>query len=162
MKINAVLIVTACSVLVGCGQAPPNFDELAASVRRNRNETSIIISAIQKQPTLQRLIWSDGNEFITIIGRDGEVADGYREETKWQPEIQGWIKRLKASGCHGFDDDREIGLTRLYLDIQTYIAVTSPGPFREKYSAWSRAGETDEGYSCIDLGQGWYLTAENE
>ncbi len=109
---------------------------------------------------MSRVIWSDGKEFITVIYRDGRIVEGYSDDTKWDSEIHSMIERLKAAGCHGFDDDRSGGLTSLYLNISTYVAVTSPGPWSKEYAAWAKKERTPDGFRCIDLDGGWYLTVK--
>jgi hypothetical protein len=141
----------------GCRDNRSDFATLVAFSQSNRSVLGTLISDIQKQTALSRVIWSEGREFITVIYRDGRIVDGYSDDKKWQPEIRGWIERLKAAGCHGFDD-RE-SATCVYLDIQTFIAVPSRD-WRSEYASWAEKDRNPDGYRCTDLGQGWYLTTE--
>ncbi|WP_386820067.1 hypothetical protein [Luteolibacter algae] len=164
MKIHAFSIVVGIAAIVGivgCKKTLLEFEERGRFVQRERTKLAAIVTDIQKQNAVKRLIWSDGREFVTVIRRDDVVEEGYVGDRKFQPEIGDWMKRLKASGCHGFNDDRIDGLTILYLDISTHIAVPTAEQFKDQYSAWAKAGKDPEGMRCIDLGHGWYLATDN-
>lgn len=151
----ALLIAAGASS--GCRDNRSDFENLAAFSQSNRSHLATLIDEIQKEASLNRLIWSKGREFVTVIYRDGRIIDGYSDDKRWQPEIRGWIERLKAAGCRGFDDRKSA--TCLYLDIDTFIAVPS-GDWRTEYAGWAKRDRNADGYRCKDLGQGWYLTTE--
>ena len=152
-----VALLIAAGASSGCRDNRSNLETLVAFSQSNRSVLASLVSDIQKQTSLSRIIWSDGREFVTVIYRDGRVVDGYSDDKKWQPEIRSWIERLKTAGCHGFDD-RE-SATCLYLAIDTFIAVPS-GDWRAEYAGWAEKDRNPDGYRCTDLGQGWYLTTE--
>ncbi len=162
-----IAIFAILAVVIGwfeSGDKGLDFDELVAFSKNHRPALAALVSDIQKQPALSRVIWSD-REFITVIYRDGRIVDGYADDTKWQTDIRAWIERLKSLGCHGFDDMRSDNGSgsedmRLYLDIRTYIAVPLADRYLKQYAAWAKAGKNSDGYRCIDLGQGWYLSTE--
>jgi hypothetical protein len=156
---RALSIAFAVCGLVGCRDNPSYFENLGTFVQANRIELTALVSDIQKQTSLSRVIWSE-REFITVIYRDGTSRDGYADDKTWSAEVTNWIARLKAAGCHGFDDGGPEDVTSLYLDIQSYIAVPSAGHWEEAYAAWARAGKNPHGLRCVDLGRGWYLTAD--
>ena len=151
-------ILIAAGALIGCREKPSDFEKHATFAKTHRSDLASLVSEIQKQTSLSRVIWSDGREFITVIYRDGRIVDGYSDDQKWQPEIRGWIARLKAAGCHGFDDHESV--TSLYLDIQIYIAVPSIDSWRREYVSWAQRDRNPDGFRCIDLGDGWYLTVD--
>jgi hypothetical protein len=151
-------MLIATGALVGCRESPSYFEKLAVYAKTHRSELGALISEIQNQTILSRIIWSDDREFITVIYRDGRIIDGYSDDQKWQPEIRAWIARLKALGCHGFDDDASV--TSLYLDIQTYIAAPSSESWRREYASWAQKDRNPDGFRCLDLGDGWYLTVQ--
>jgi hypothetical protein len=153
-------LAIAVNFLVGCRDNPSHFEKTAAFAQANRIELTALVSDIQKQTSLSRVIWSDGREFITVIYRDGTSRDGYADDKTWSAEVTNWIARLKAAGCHGFDDGGPEYVTSLYLDIQTYIAVPAAGHWEEAYAEWARAGKNPHGLRCVDLGKGWYLTVD--
>ncbi|MBC2601259.1 hypothetical protein [Puniceicoccus vermicola] len=157
-SIRTSILVVAIG-LIGCEPNRPTFDENIAFVEDHRDDLATLVSDIQNQSSLRRLIRSNGREYVTVIYRDGRIVEGYIDDWKWDNEILVWIKRLQAAECHGFDDNPE-WLTSLYLDQSTYIAVPREVPVDEEYTAWAKAGENREGYRCFDLGDGWYLDVQ--
>jgi len=152
-----VALLIAAGASSGCRDNGSTLETLAAFSQSNRSVLASLVSDIQKQTSLSRIIWSDGREFVTVIYRDGRVVDGYSDDKKWQPEISNWVGRLKAAGCHGFDDRKSV--TCLYLSMETFIAVPSDD-LRTEYAGWAEKDSNRDGYRCKDLGQGWYLTTE--
>jgi hypothetical protein len=150
--------MTTIIAVFACRKPASEFEATGKFVQRNRVELAAIIADIQKQDELKRIIWSDGREFFTVIHRDGRIVEGYASGNQWQSQTREWIERLKGSGSHGFDDDRIGGLTILFLDASTFVAVPTAESSEDEYSAWAKVGKTQEGMRCVDLGRGWYLT----
>lgn len=160
----SVALLAGLLAVTGCTDNNRHLSSKIAWIQANRSSLAKLIDEIQSQDSLRRVVWSERREFVTAIYRDGQIIEGYLNDNTWPPkeatEIADWIARLKSAGCHGFDDGGPTEVTRLYVDIITYIGIPSEGGFAQQYAEWAKKDRNAYGYRCIDLEHGWYLTTE--